>query len=290
MSRCWHSSTSYFGFSSSYLTNSSTAVSLKSLTGKTDWKTPLIPSPSCGSGPVARVQEQVVARLLNLDQVRHLEHFTDLAVILSQSLLAKVGGSHARRYLLREGSAPRGLRRAPVRLRGLPDQFHGGRPTGRRPIRRTAPWRRPVSGPRREAESRPRKLRPEPAGSACRGRSGRARDHLSSTSAPAASSLALIDAASSFETPSLTALPPASTRSLASFRPRPVIARTSLMTLIFWAPAALRMTSNSVFSSSAAADFAAGGGTSHHHGAARGGLDAVLVLEDRLQFLRLRAA
>ena len=51
MSRCWHSSTSYFGFSRSYLTNSRTDVSLKSLIGKTDWKTPLMPSPSCGVSP-----------------------------------------------------------------------------------------------------------------------------------------------------------------------------------------------------------------------------------------------
>ena len=58
-------------------------------------------------------------------------------------------------------------------------------------------------------------------------------DHLSSTSAPAASSLPLMSSASALSTPSLTALPPASTSSLASFRPRPVIARTSLMTLIF---------------------------------------------------------
>ena len=59
------------------------------------------------------------------------------------------------------------------------------------------------------------------------------RDYLSSTSAPAASSFALMSSASALETCSLTALPPASTRSLASFRPRPVIARTSLITLIF---------------------------------------------------------
>ncbi|EAV42913.1 ribosomal protein L7/L12 [Stappia aggregata IAM 12614] len=44
-----------------------------------------------------------------------------------------------------------------------------------------------------------------------------------------------------------------STSSLASFRPRPVIARTSLMTLIFLSPAEARITSNSVFSSAAAA-------------------------------------
>jgi len=59
----------------------------------------------------------------------------------------------------------------------------------------------------------------------------------SSTSAPAASSLPLMSSASALSTPSLTALPPASTRSFASLRPRPVMPRTSLMTLIFWAPA-----------------------------------------------------
>ena len=50
--------------------------------------------------------------------------------------------------------------------------------------------------------------------------------------------LALILAASSLLTPSLTALGAASTRSLASLRPRPVIARTSLMTSIFLSPIA----------------------------------------------------
>ena len=52
---------------------------------------------------------------------------------------------------------------------------------------------------------------------------------------------------------SSTALGAASTRSLASFRPRLVSSRTTLMTWIFWAPAAVRMTSNSSFSSSAGA-------------------------------------
>src|SRR5439155_13984726 len=44
-----------------------------------------------------------------------------------------------------------------------------------------------------------------------------------------------------------------STRSLASFRPRPVTARTTLITWIFLSPAPVRTTSNAVFSSSAAA-------------------------------------
>src|SRR5262249_23594504 len=51
----------------------------------------------------------------------------------------------------------------------------------------------------------------------------------------------------------LTALGAPSTRSLASFRPRPVISRTTLMTWIFLPPASLSRTSNSVFSSTAGA-------------------------------------
>src|SRR3546814_10347353 len=50
--------------------------------------------------------------------------------------------------------------------------------------------------------------------------------YLTSTVAPAASRSFFIFAASSLDTPSFTA-PPASVRSLASFRPRPVMARRS---------------------------------------------------------------
>src|SRR5215831_3018632 len=82
--------------------------------------------------------------------------------------------------------------------------------------------------------------------------------YLTSTLAPWSSSCFLSLAASSLFTPSLTVLPPASTRSLASLRPRPVIARTSLMTLIFFSPLDLRTTANSVFSSAAGAAPAAG--------------------------------
>ena len=71
-----------------------------------------------------------------------------------------------------------------------------------------------------------------------------------STVAPASSSCFLIFSASSLLTPSLTGFGAASTRSLASFRPRLVIARTSLITLIFFSPIAARITSNSVCSTS----------------------------------------
>src|SRR5665213_876092 len=76
---------------------------------------------------------------------------------------------------------------------------------------------------------------------------------LTSTPAPASSSCFLSFAASSLLTDSLTALGAASTRSFASFRPSPVMARTSLITLIFFSPAAVRMTLNSVGSGAGAA-------------------------------------
>ena len=57
--------------------------------------------------------------------------------------------------------------------------------------------------------------------------------YLSSTFAPASSSFFLRSSASAFAQASLTVFGAPSTRSLASLRPRPVIARTSLMTLIF---------------------------------------------------------
>jgi hypothetical protein len=66
-----------------------------------------------------------------------------------------------------------------------------------------------------------------------------------------------MSAASPLATFSLTALGAPSTRSLASLRPRPVSSRTTLITWIFFSPAALRTTSNSVCSSAAAAPPAA---------------------------------
>ena len=60
--------------------------------------------------------------------------------------------------------------------------------------------------------------------------------YLTSTFAPTSSNFFLIAAASSFGSPSLIGLGALSTRSLASFRPRLVISRTTLMTLILLAP------------------------------------------------------
>ena len=75
-----------------------------------------------------------------------------------------------------------------------------------------------------------------------------------------------------------------STRSLASFRPRLVSSRTTLMTWIFLSPAALRMTSNSSCSSAAASAAAAAAAADRRDRDGRGGGDAELLLE-RLQEL-----
>ena len=58
-------------------------------------------------------------------------------------------------------------------------------------------------------------------------------NYLTSTLAPTSSSLALISSASSLDTPSLSGFGALSTSSFASLSPRPVISRTTLITLIF---------------------------------------------------------
>src|SRR6476660_2915408 len=86
---------------------------------------------------------------------------------------------------------------------------------------------------------------------------GPAMRHLTVTVAPAASRASLALSAASLVAFSRTVLGAASTRYFASFRPREVRARTSLMTLIFLSPAATSTTSNSSFSSAAASPPAA---------------------------------
>ena len=78
------------------------------------------------------------------------------------------------------------------------------------------------------------------------------------------------------EMPVLTSLGAASTRSLASLRPRPVAARTTLMTLILLAPKASRTTSNSVLAATGSAAAAAAGRAGGDGGGGR--LDPVDVL------------
>ena len=61
-------------------------------------------------------------------------------------------------------------------------------------------------------------------------------NYLIVTVAPAAVSSALTLSASSFETPVFTVFGAPSTKSLASFRPRPVMVRMTLMTSSFFSP------------------------------------------------------
>src|SRR5262245_13241681 len=81
--------------------------------------------------------------------------------------------------------------------------------------------------------------------------------HLILTVAPASSSSFLSFSASSLGIPVLISLGAASTRSLASLRPKLVAARTTLMTLILLAPMASSTTSNSVLGGAASAAGAA---------------------------------
>ena len=111
------------------------------------------------------------------------------------------------------------------------------RPRPRRPAagrvarRRNAEW----GGNRADSRPLPDRIGRRPGGAARPECVDRSR-YLTSTAAPASSSIFLIFAASSLPTPSLTGFGAPSTRSLASFRPRPVMVRTSLMTLIFLSP------------------------------------------------------
>src|SRR6266480_6165299 len=83
-------------------------------------------------------------------------------------------------------------------------------------------------------------------------------DYFTCTVAPCSSSFFFISSASALVTFSFTGFGAPSTRSFASLSPSPVSSRTTLMTWIFFSPAAPRMTSNSVFSSVAGALTAVG--------------------------------
>ena len=76
-------------------------------------------------------------------------------------------------------------------------------------------------------------------------------NYLSSTLAPASSSCFLSSSASALSTPSLIGVGAASTMSLASLRPRPVMLRTALIAATFFSPNDVNITSNSDCSSAA---------------------------------------
>ena len=90
--------------------------------------------------------------------------------------------------------------------------------------------------------------------------------------APASSSFVFISCASSLPTASLTVFGAPSTSSFASFRPRPVRLRTSLITAILLPPMPFSTTSNSVCSSAPAAPSPPAAGPAMTAAAAAAGL------------------
>src|SRR5262249_24842702 len=166
----------------------------------------------------------LVGVLLDLDQVRDRDRGVDL--LEAHPVPIDVADRRVHQFVTSEKRA-------------------GAHPRARLAQRETAPER--DTPPRSSHEPKKRRRRPRPlppVGAA---------PYLISTVAPTSSNFFLMLAASSFETPSLTTLGAPSTRSLASFRPRLVTSRTTLITLIFLSPAAVRWTANSVFSSAGAA-------------------------------------
>ena len=51
-------------------------------------------------GLLARIQEKVIGRFLNLDKVRHFQHFADFAVVFTQTFLAEIRRRHGYRNLV----------------------------------------------------------------------------------------------------------------------------------------------------------------------------------------------
>src|SRR5580693_5215084 len=92
--------------------------------------------------------------------------------------------------------------------------------------------------------------------------------YLIAALAPAASSFVLIVSASAFGMPSLTVEGAPSTRSFASFSPKPVISRITLMTPTLLAPNSVMVTVNSVCASAAGAAAAPGPAAAAAAGAA----------------------
>src|SRR5579864_4950283 len=229
-------------------------------------------------------QELVVRCLLNLNEVRHLCDFLDLTKELADPFAtserlchrglfppppASAGGVPAGQNAragscLRQGltaQAPRPILHHRHANAGAPTHClpRNGETTMRCALRRSGQFQ-PHIGRESPIATRGRPKLSRPSFALCRcGYVANA--YFSSTLAPAFSSWALTFSASSLDTPSLTFFGAPSTRSLASLRPRPVSARTSLMTSIFFSPAATSTTVNSVFSSTGAAAAAPPPGT-----------------------------
>ena len=246
MPRWWHSSTSYFGSSSSYWTKSSAARSAKSRIGNTDLNTSCRPrrTRSCGRTFICRKFSYEV----RCTSIR-------LGITVTSGMcpkLLRIRFRPVKEYVI----AIPGLFLVRCRNGGTADDARADiahRSAGlRRPRARAG--RRRFQAARQPAPADRQRRRPVLAlRSTGAGRSGLFDLH----GRPGAFELLLEFAGLLLGHPLLDRLGSPSTRSFASLRPRPVIARTSLMTLIFLSPTAARITSNSVFSSASSSGAAA---------------------------------
>src|SRR5690606_29132837 len=203
-----------------------------------------------GLGPDVGLQELLVRLDLRRQQIGHVEHHAPLGKALADALFLgeRVLGSGGHEHSVscsdkwRKRIQGTGFRRTGFAGSGEPASrgLRGG--SGRTDAKTRNP------PPRREGGVRvPRTLGVQPG------------SYLSSTFAPASSSCFFSASASALLMASFTAFGAPSTRSFASFRPRPVAARTTLMTSTFFSPAALSITVNSVCSSAAGAAAPAAG-------------------------------
>src|SRR5262249_40161244 len=208
-------------------------------------------------------EKLVVGCLLNLNEVRHLRDFLDLPEKLTNALATSKCLRCHLASLCRTVGTGTTLRKAAIHRDHLdrrlsPFSFYAIRPFAKPLLHtRLTADKMVISSAYSKSPSCVRPQRGVPR-TACVTSSlkrcrlplcTQAHNYLSSILAPTFSRAALIFSASSFGMPSLTGFGAASTRSLASFRPRPVAARTSLITSIFFSPIAARTTVNSVFSS-----------------------------------------
>src|SRR5690606_21234356 len=181
-------------------------------------------------------EELVIGGLLDLDEIRHLRDFANRPEGFAYLATAIERGSHTRSYLSLEclgGKCPKTRQSAvgpqeicPVELVWSQDRprFRNFRPARKGDGHRVLERDRVGAAPQRHPDNS---------------------SYFSSTLAPAASSFFWMSSASALEAPSLMAFGADSTSALASPRPRPVMARTSLMTLILFSPKEARITSNS---------------------------------------------
>ena len=94
------------------------------------------------------------------------------------------------------------------------------------------------------------------------------KNYFKVTFAPSPSNLALMSSASALDAASLITLGAPSTNSFASFKPKPVTSRTTLITLTLAPPISVSSTSNSSFSSAAAPSAAPPAATTADYSAA----------------------